>query len=29
MKSNYVDTAAITQIIGCVFNYASILDDSV
>lgn len=27
MKSNYVDTAAITQIIGCVFNNASILDD--
>lgn len=28
MKSNYVDTAAITQVIGCVFNNASILDDT-
>lgn len=28
MKSNYVDTAATTQVIGCVFNNASILDDT-
>lgn len=28
MKSNYVDTAAITQVIGCVFNNASILDNT-
>lgn len=28
MKSNYVDPAAITQIIGCVFNDASILDET-
>lgn len=27
MKSNYVDPAAITQVIGCVFNDTSILDD--
>ena len=28
MRSNYVDSAAIAQIIGCVFNDASILDDT-
>ena len=28
MKSNYTDPAAITQIIGCVFNNASILDET-
>ena len=28
MKSSYVDLAAITQVIGCVFNDASILDDT-
>ena len=28
MNSSYVDTAAITQIIGCVFNNAAILDDT-
>lgn len=28
MNTSYVDTAAITQIIGCVFNDASILDDT-
>lgn len=28
MNSSYVDTAAITQIIGCVFNNATILDDT-
>ena len=28
MNSSYVDTAAITQIIGCDFNNAAILDDT-
>ena len=28
MNSSFVDTAAITQIIGCVFNNAAILDDT-
>lgn len=28
MNTSYVDTAAITQIIGCVFNDSSILDDT-
>lgn len=28
MKSNYVDVAAITQVIGCVFNNSSILDET-
>lgn len=28
MKSNYVDVAAITQVIGCVFNDSSILDET-
>lgn len=28
MSSKYVDTAAITQVIGCVFNDSSILDDT-
>lgn len=28
MKENYIDIAAITQVIGCVFNNASILDDT-
>lgn len=28
MKSSYVDTAAITQVIGCVFNNSSILDET-
>lgn len=28
MKTGYVDVSAITQVIGCVFNNASILDDT-